>query len=338
MSFQISDLRHVGSGIQVTPRSKTINIGWKHRYFENETYQQQKRSKGGIKKITIQSDKIYSVKDIIELAVLEFKSEFAKDRISKSNIKLGTFNDVMFVKFCNSKDEEIGIVDYFEFHSIKLNNQNLYIFTTTRFDQLPEMLKYGNDSNGNESNDEDSEQDKENDLSISPGKGNSNSPVLRSTVPRLKEDISQQIKEKENLVRKMISAEFEKKDERQQEDQQVIDLFKNSIYCYNTAEAIYAVTSMSQYSGAFLCAQYDEEGILYCVLRNDQDSRDNAPDSTSHFDAADWGYQICTVIINGSHFLNSTVDNDGTFQYSFPSAKMNKPHSIIHDVDEVMGF
>lgn len=71
--FQNTDLRSAsGVGVKESEQIITIYIRWKHRYYEVDKYEQQKGQKGGLKKISLQSNKIYSVKDIINLGLAQF--------------------------------------------------------------------------------------------------------------------------------------------------------------------------------------------------------------------------------------------------------------------------
>ena len=80
---------------------------------------QQRAPKGGIKKLTLQSNKIYSVDDVIRLGTSLFTSPFAKDRLEKSDVKLGCYStDIIFDSFSNDQGAEIGILDYFDFVDI----------------------------------------------------------------------------------------------------------------------------------------------------------------------------------------------------------------------------
>lgn len=131
--LQVDDLRGA-RGIRNLPKLRTISVGWKHRYAESDPYMQQKHPIGGIKKISLQSEKLYTVQDIVDKVEPLFTNAKAKElfRKSKRPIKLGLFQDFGIANFVDGKNKEIGLFEFFSLHNLSFTKNNLYLFTTIK--------------------------------------------------------------------------------------------------------------------------------------------------------------------------------------------------------------
>lgn len=113
------------------PKIKSIYIGWKHRSNANKKkYVHQKNIKNGTtKEVELDVNQKYSVKQIIEIGISEFKDDAkAKFCFENCNVLLGFFNGVTIDEF-SVFGEECGIWKWLNENKI-LGQINFYLLST----------------------------------------------------------------------------------------------------------------------------------------------------------------------------------------------------------------
>lgn len=130
----------MSTAMSISP-TKVLKVGWKHRYYDDDVYLQQKGSEGGIKTIKLQSNKTYHVEDIIKLATAEFKNPKAVEFLSQSSVRLGWFNGEHIPEFFNSRNQKVGIFAYFAINNFS-SSKHLYLLSTHNENYLADTTTY----------------------------------------------------------------------------------------------------------------------------------------------------------------------------------------------------
>ena len=106
---------------------------------------------------------------------------------------------------------------------------------------------------------------------------------------------------------------------------------------FNKVTILYFCTSESKYSGKWSVTERDRVGIYWkIVYENDENL--NLPD-INELNPMDFGYEISRITVNKKEMLRLTVLENMQKTYYFPQCHTDlAPHTIIHDVDEVVGF
>lgn len=115
--------------IGVKPKCKTIQIGWKHRDSTKLEFVKMGKPHGGNKQITLNMNKDYTVEEIKNIAINQFKNILNENYFTKCLIELGT-NDRELVTDFISDSGEVEFWSYASKIRDRAHRYSLYLLTT----------------------------------------------------------------------------------------------------------------------------------------------------------------------------------------------------------------
>ena len=107
---------------------------------------------------------------------------------------------------------------------------------------------------------------------------------------------------------------------------------------YNKVCVFYFVSHESRHTGEVLIAERDRHGVFWKIIDDSGDRESYIDFDTFH--PADVGYEISKIMVNGNYLFETFIEEpDFTKSLQIPTpCGVEETHSIIHDLDEVLGF
>lgn len=250
----------------VTSPIKCIKVGWKHRYYEEDVYFQQKGAEGGIKKLQLQSNNLYHVEDVIKLAKAQFKNPKAVEFLNQSTVRFGWFNGEHIPEFFNSCNKKVGIFSYFAINNYPLT-KHLYLLSTHDENYLSDTTTYEQHCASEQENllNNTISTSTKNLMNIE-GQNNTNNRILQDCTQNKVNLLSkyQEMPQQDCIMKlRPITSLI---NEHSQMDLIVVASEKLKDLYYNRAQVSYWHTSTSKYSGEIFATECTKKDIFLRVL------------------------------------------------------------------------
>lgn len=344
-------------------KTKTISIGWRHRFYSDKPYAQIKKEKGGGKfPLLLQMNRKYTIDDLIREGKKLFTSDRAKSLFPISYFELGFFKgvglkDLSYPMNRNNDD----LIEYLDYYKNSTTRTNLYLLTTIKpeyatFDELDEDEMSILDEETNSAIEENNNEDVLSELSINKVPVKRKSDVEKDT-KKLKSSNNEEKENSEmsgtfntnnnqsdssinynsgvNLNQVKILSQSNKKVNEHDfyKNEKDVKILDNT---FNIVRVYYLTKQVSRYSKELIVTEDTKFDILNTLRGTDSDYVIENPQS---HDPIDFGFQISTIEVNEKPLYKVVFDTEkNVMKYMFTYPTAPKDHTLLYDIDVVHGY